>query len=235
MSTNPKFDILTPDNCQLIIIDHQPQMAFSVASIDRQILKNNVVMLAKAAKLYGLPTTITTVETESFSGYTYPEVLEVFPDQPILERTSLNSWDDQKVRDVLSKSGRKKVIVAGLWTGICNTMFSLSAMDEGGYEIYMVDDASGDTSVAAQSYSMQRLIQAGVVPVTTIQVALELQRDWARRETYDELMAIFKEHGGGYGMGIDYSYTHVHKGPARVSGGPVLDPVPAEKSPAAAE
>lgn len=218
--------LLTPRNSQLIIIDHQPQMAFGVQSIDRQLLKNNVVALAKAAKLFDVPTIITTVETESFSGHTYPEVLEVFPEHPLLERTSMNSWDDKKVRDALAENGRKKVVVAGLWTGICNAMFSLSAMEEAGYEIYMVEDASGDVSPAAQNAAMQRMIQAGVVPVTTIQTMLEWQRDWARRETYDGLTEILKEHAGAYGMGIDYAYTHVHKAPERVTHGPVLDPVP---------
>ncbi|KAK0339371.1 hypothetical protein LTR94_034813, partial [Friedmanniomyces endolithicus] len=100
-------------------------MAFGVQSIDRQTLKNNVVGLAKAAKVFDIPTTITTVETESFSGNTYPELLDVFPGHQILERTSMNSWDDQKVRDALEASGRKKVIVAGLWTEVCNTTFAL--------------------------------------------------------------------------------------------------------------
>ena len=222
--SNPKLEQLTPDNSQLIFIDHQPQMAFGVQSIDRQNLKNNVVTLAKAAKLFGIPTTITTVETESFSGYTYPELLSVFPDHPILERTSMNSWDEQNVRDALAKSGRKKVIVSGLWTGICNGMFALSAMLEGGYEIYMVDDASGDTSDVAHRTAMDRIVQAGAVPVTVIQTVLEWQRDWAKRDTYDDLMTILKEHGGGYGMGIDYAYTHVHKAPERVSHGPVVPP-----------
>jgi nicotinamidase-related amidase len=139
--SSPKLEVLTPQNSQLIIIDHQPQMAFGVQSIDRQTLKNNVVGLAKAAKVFGIPTTITTVETESFSGNTYPELLDVFPGHQILERTSMNSWDDQKVRDALDASGRKKVIVAGLWTEVCNTTFALCAMLEGEYEIYMVSDA----------------------------------------------------------------------------------------------
>ena len=230
-----KPDLLTPENSQIIFIDHQPQMAFGVQSIDRQTLKNNTVALAKAAKLYGIPTTITTVETDGFSGHTYPELLGVFPEHPILERTSMNSWDDQKVRDALATAGRKKVVVSGLWTGICNNMFSFSAMAGGGYEIYMVGDASGDTSVAAHEASMTRMAQAGVVPMTTIQTMLEWQRDWARRDTYDGLMDIIKEHGGAYGMGVDYAATHVHKAPERVEHGPRIDPVPAADSAVAAE
>ncbi len=140
---------LSPTNCQVIFIDHQPQMAFGVQSIDRQVLKNNTVGLAKAAKTFNIPVTITTVETESFSGHTYPELLDVFPDAPLLERTSMNSWDDQKVRDSLAKNNRKKVIVSGLWTEVCNNTFAFGAMLEGDYEIYMVADASGGTSKEA--------------------------------------------------------------------------------------
>src|SRR3954465_9003505 len=147
--SNSKLEVLTPQNCQIIFIDHQPQMAFGVQSIDRQVLKNNTVALAKAAKVFNIPVTLTTVETESFSGHTYPELLAVFPDQPILERTSMNSWDDQKVRDSLARNGHKKIIVSGLWTEVCNNSFAFSAMSEGAYEIYMVADASGGTSQAA--------------------------------------------------------------------------------------
>ncbi len=216
--SDPKLDLLTPDNCQLIIIDHQPQMAFGVQSIDRQTLKNNVVALAKAAKVFAVPTTITTVETASFSGYTYPEILDVFPGAPLLERTSMNSWDEPKVREALAAAGRKKVVVAGLWTEVCNNSFALDAMRHGGYEIYMVEDASGGTSKAAHDMAMLRMIQVGVVPVTWQQVMLEWQRDWARKETYDAVIAIVQEHSGAYGMGVDYAYTMVHKAPGRAAG-----------------
>jgi nicotinamidase-related amidase len=221
------LDLLTPQNSQLIIIDQQPQMAFGVQSIDRQTLKNNVVALAKSAKVFKVPTTITTVETESFSGHTYPELLTVFPDHKILERTSMNSWDDQNVRDALAATGRKKVVVAGLWTEVCNAMFALSAMKEGGYEIYMVADASGGTSAEAHKYAMDRMVQAGVVPVTWQQVLLEWQRDWARKDTYDATIAIVQEHSGAYGMGVDYAYTLVHKAPERFKHGERIGPKPA--------
>ena len=178
--SNEKLELLTPQNSQMIFIDHQPQMAFGVQSIDRQTLKNNVVGLAKAAKVFSVPTTITTVESQSFSGYTYPELLDVFPKAKLLERTSMNSWDDRKVRDALKANGRKKVVVSGLWTEVCNTTFALCAMLEGGYEIYMVSDASGGTSKEAHDFAMQRMVQAGAVPVTWQQVLLEWQRDWAR-------------------------------------------------------
>ena len=215
--SNPKLEVLTPQNSQLIFIDHQPQMAFGVNSIDRQMLKNNIVGLAKAAKVFKIPTIITTVETQGFSGYTHPELLDVFPDKALLERTSMNSWDDKKVRDALKAAGRNKVVVSGLWTEVCNNSFALSAMLEGGYEIYMVADASGGMSKEGHEYSMQRMIQAGVVPVTWQQVLLEWQRDWARKDTYDAVMAIVREHSGAYGMGVDYAYTMVHKAPQRTS------------------
>ena len=215
--SNEKLELLTPQNSQVIFIDQQPQMAFGVQSIDRQTLKNNVVGLAKAAKVFNVPTTITTVETQSFSGYTYPELLDVFPKAKLLERTSMNSWDDQKVRDALKANGRKKVVVSGLWTEVCNTTFALCAMLEGGYEIYMVSDASGGTSKEAHDFAMQRMVQAGAVPVTWQQVLLEWQRDWARKDTYDAVMGIVREHSGAYGMGVDYAYTMVHKAPQRTA------------------
>jgi len=212
-----KLELLTPHNCQLIFIDHQPQMAFGVQSIDRQTLKNNVVGLAKSARAFNVPTIITTVETGGFSGHTYPELLDVFPDAPLLERTSMNSWDDQKVRDALAANGRRKVVVSGLWTEVCNCTFALSAMQEGDYEMYMVADASGGTSADAHKYAMDRMVQVGVVPMTWQQVLLEWQRDWARKETYDQTIAIVQEHSGAYGMGVDYAYTMVHKSNQRGS------------------
>jgi len=226
-----KLDVLTPENSQLIFIDHQPQMAFGVQSIDRQVLKNNTVALAKSAKIFDVPTIITTVETDSFSGKTYPELLDVFPEAPLLERTSMNSWDDQKVRDALARGaaeGRKKIVVSGLWTEVCNLTFALSCMADTDYEIYMVADASGGTSAEAHKYAMDRMVQAGVIPVTWQQVLLEWQRDWARRDTYDAVIATVQEHSGAYGMGVDYAYTMVHKAPSRTTHtGETLAPVPA--------
>lgn len=226
-----KLDLLTPSNSQIIFIDHQPQMAFGVQSIDRQVLKNNTVALAKAAKVFGIPSTLTTVETNSFSGRTYPELLDVFPDAPLLERTSMNSWDDQKVRDALAiaaAQGRKKIVVSGLWTEVCNNSFALSTMADTDYEIYMVSDASGGTSKEAHDMAMMRMVQAGVIPVTWQQVMLEWQRDWAKRDTYNAVMDIVREHSGAYGMGVDYAYTMVHGASHRSAHtGETLAPVPA--------
>jgi len=212
--TNPKLEQLTPQNSTLLFIDHQPQMAFGVVNIDRQALKNNVVALAKAAKVFAVPTILTTVETQSFSGPMWPELLDVFPDAPVLERTSMNSWDDKKVRDAVAATGRRKLIISGLWTEVCVNHAAFSAMLDG-YELYVVEDACGGTSEVAHRASMDRMIQAGVVPLTWQQLLLEWQRDWARKQTYDAVIAIVQEHSGAYGMGVDYAYTAVHKAPAR--------------------
>lgn len=207
------LDLLTPENSTMIFIDHQPQMAFGVTSIDRQLLKNNVIALAKSAKVFNVPTILTTVETKSFSGNMWPELLAVFPDQEPVERTSMNSWEDKGFVAAVEKAGRKKLVIAALWTEVCLTFPSLEALRDG-YEVYAVVDASGGTSQDAHEYSLQRVIQAGVIPVTWQQVLLEYQRDWIRKETYDDVMAIVKEHSGAYGMGVEYAYTMVHGQPA---------------------
>ncbi len=208
-----KLDLLTPENSTMIFIDHQPQMAFGVTSIDRQLLKNNVIALAKSAKVFKVPTILTTVETKSFSGNMWPELLAVFPGQEPVERTSMNSWEDKGFVAAVEKTGRKKLVMAALWTEVCLTFPALEAI-KAGYEVYAVVDASGGTSQDAHEYSLERVIQAGVIPVTWLQVLLEYQRDWAKKETYDEVMAIVKEHCGAYGMGVEYAYTMVHGQPA---------------------
>ncbi|NWL77220.1 hydrolase [Pseudomonas taiwanensis] len=207
-------ELLNPTNSALILIDHQPQMAFGVQSIDRQQLKNNTVGLAKSAKIFNVPTILTSVETESFSGYIWPELLSVFPDQQPIERTSMNSWEDEKFVAAVKATGRKKLIMAALWTEVCLTFPALEAM-EAGYEVYIVTDASGGTSQEAHDMSVQRMIQAGAIPVTWQQVLLEYQRDWSKRESYDAVMDLVREHSGAYGMGVDYAYTMVHKAPQR--------------------
>jgi nicotinamidase-related amidase len=231
MSKPSYLEVLTPQNSQVLFIDQQPQMAFGVQSIDRQTLKNNVVGLAKAAKIFNIPTTVTQVETDGFSGNTFPELLAVVPTNKLLERTSMNSWDDQNVRDALAanaKKGHKKIVVSGLWTEVCNMTFALSCLRDTDYEIYMVADASGGTSVDAHKYAMDRMVQAGVVPVTWQQVLLEWQRDWARKDTYDAVIGVVQEHSGAYGMGVDYAVTHVHKGPEREKHGERIGPNPAK-------
>ena len=205
-------ELLTPQNSALLFIDHQPQMAFGVTSIDRQLLKNNVMALAKAGKLFKVPTILTAVETQNFSGYVWPELLAVFPGQIPIERSSMNSWEDKKIIEAVKKAGRKKLVIAALWTEVCLVMPALEAL-EAGYEVYFVTDASGGTSKEAHDMAVQRMIQAGAAPVSWQQVLLEWQRDWARKETYDGVISIVKEHSGGYGMGVEYAYTMVHKQP----------------------
>ncbi|HIE4237130.1 hydrolase [Serratia nevei] len=209
-----KFQLLDKDNSALIFIDHQPQMAFGVANIDRQQLKNNVVGLAKAGKIFNVPTLFTSVETESFSGYIWPELLAVHPEITPIERTSMNSWEDTAFVKAVEATGRKKLVISALWTEVCLTFPALMAL-EAGYEVYVVTDTSGGTSVDAHERSIDRMVQAGAVPVTWQQVLLEYQRDWARKDTYDAVMALVREHSGAYGMGVDYAYTMVHHAPAR--------------------
>ena len=212
--SNTALEQLSPRNSILLMIDLQPQMAFGVANIDRQELKNNAEALAKSAKIFNIPTFLTSVETESFSGYTFPELISVFPDAIVYERSSMNSWDSKKLRDDIKAVGRKKLIMCGLWTEVCINTAANSAMADG-FEVYVAADVCGATSRQAQEYSMLRMIQAGVRPVTWQQVLLEWQRDWAKRDTYDAVMDIVREHSGAYGMGVDYAYTMVHKQPQR--------------------
>ncbi|HBE9079496.1 MULTISPECIES: hydrolase [Serratia] len=209
-----KFELLDPKNSALIFIDHQPQMAFGVANIDRQQLKNNVVALAKAGKIFNVPTIFTSVESESFSGYIWPELLAVHPELTPIERTSMNSWEDAAFVKAVEATGRKKLVISALWTEVCLTFPALMAL-EAGYEVYVVTDTSGGTSVDAHERAIDRMVQAGAIPVTWQQVLLEYQRDWARKETYDAVMDLVREHSGAYGMGVDYAYTLVHHAPAR--------------------
>ena len=209
-----KFQLLDKDNSALIFIDHQPQMAFGVANIDRQQLKNNVVGLAKAGKIFNVPTLFTSVETESFSGYIWPELLAVHPEITPIERTSMNSWEDAAFVKAVEATGRKKLVISALWTEVCLTFPALMAL-EAGYEVYVVTDTSGGTSVDAHERSIDRMVQAGAVPVTWQQVLLEYQRDWSRKATYDAVMDLVREHSGAYGMGVDYAYTMVHGAPER--------------------
>ena len=212
-----KTELLNPQNSALILIDFQPQMTFGVANIDRQTLFNNVMLLAKAAKIFNVPTILTTVETKSFSGNMWPQILDIFPDQVPVERSSMNSWEDAKLVEAVAATGRKKLIMAALWTEVCLTFPALEAI-KAGYEVYAVEDASGGTSVAAHNAAMRRIEQAGAVPVTALQVLLEYQRDWARKDTYNAVIEVVKEHCGAYGQGVEYAYTMVHGAPASRAG-----------------
>lgn len=210
---NQIHSLLDPTNCTVIFIDHQPQMTFGIANIDRQTLLNNTLGLAKAAKVFNVPVILSTVETESFSGHMWPQLTELFPGQKPIERTSMNAWGDKKFVAEVERIGRKKLVIAALWTEVCLAFPAIQAM-EAGYEVYAVEDACGGTSEMAHRNAMQRIVQAGAVPVTWQQVMLEFQQDWARKETYDAVMKIVLEHSGAYGQGVEYAYTMVHKQPA---------------------
>lgn len=205
--------LLKPDNCIVILIDYQPQMIFGVANIDRQMMLNNAVVLAKAAIAFGVPVILTTVETQGFSGYFTPQLLDLFPGQTPIERTSMNSWDSAELVAAVKKSGRKNLVIGALWTEACLTFPALQALEDG-YGVYAVEDACGGTSKYAHDAAMRLIEQAGAVPVTALQVLLEFQRDWAKKEHYNQVIEIVKEHCGAYGQGVEYAYTMVHKAPA---------------------
>lgn len=200
----PSEKLLTPKNHTLILIDHQPQMAFATRSIDIAQLRNNTTGLAKSAKIFNVPTILTTVAAKSFSGPIFPEVQAVFPEQTPIDRTTMNTWEDDRVTKEVKKLGKKKLVIAALWTEVCGVMPVLSAIDEG-YDVYFVTDASGGVSDDAHNQAVSRMVQAGAHPITWIQYLLELQRDWARGESYAPVMSIVKEHAGGYGLGVLYA------------------------------
>ena len=209
---SPYHKLFTPEDSAVVFIDHQPQMLFGVANIDRTSLVNNVTLLAKVAKEFSVPCVLAAVETESFSGYIWPQLLDVFPGQAVVERTSMNSWDDAGFRKAIEATGRKNIIMTGLWTEVCVTWPTIEMLGAG-YNIYVVEDCCGATSVAAHEAALSRMVQAGAVRLTTVAALLEWQRDWAKREHYNNLMGILKQHAGVYGVGVEYAYTMVHHAP----------------------
>jgi nicotinamidase-related amidase len=204
--------LLTANNCAAAFIDHQPQMLFGVANTERQQLVNNVVMLAKGVREFGIPVILTAVETESFSGYLWPELIDIFEGQQPIERSSMNSWDAAAFREAVEATGKRNIIVAGLWTEVCVAWPTLNMLNEG-YNVYIVEDACGATSPLAHDAAIRRCVQAGAVPMTALATVLEFQRDWGNREHYDALMKIFRQHAGAYGSGIEYAYTMIYKAP----------------------
>jgi len=205
-------ELLNPTNCAVIFIDHQPAMTFGVANIDKQILISNCQGLAKACKAFNIPTILTAVESKSFSGAIWPQLTSLFPDTKIIERSSMNSWEDAALVAAVKATGRRKLVIAALWTEVCLCFPALSALAEG-FEVYAVEDCSGGVSQVAHDAAINRIVQAGGVRTTWIQVMLEWQRDWARRATYDPVMQTVLEHGGVYGQAVEYCYTMVHKAP----------------------
>jgi len=209
---NQYHKLYTPADAAIVFIDHQPQMTFGVASIDRATLINNVVLLAKVAKEFGIPVVLTSVETESFSGYVWPQLLDVFSGQAVIERSSMNSWDEADFRKAIEATGRKNIILAGLWTEVCVTWPAIEMLGAG-YNIYVVEDCCGATSCAAQAAALARMEQAGAVRLTAVGAILEFQRDWKNKEHYMALMNLLKQHAGAYGSGVEYAFTMVHKAP----------------------
>ncbi|QYU66923.1 hydrolase [Leptolyngbya sp. 15MV] len=187
----PRTDMLSSQNAALVLIDYQPAMFQGVQSHDRREVMANVQILARAAKLWRLPTVISTVAKDSFSGPFMPEVTDLFPEVEIIDRTSINSWVDPRFVAAVKATGRKKLILAGLWTCACVSFPTLDAMAHG-HEVYVPADACGDTTPEAHDRAMDRLVQAGAVPVTSLQVVFELQQDWARGDTYEGVMDILR-------------------------------------------
>ena len=200
----PGSTLLKPDDHILIMIDFQSQMAFATKSIDPVTLRNNAALVAKAAKGFGVSTILTTVAEKTFSGPMFDEIRGAFPEQKMLDRTSMNTWEDAQVIDEVNRIGKPRLVFAGLWTSVCIVGPTLSAIDQG-FEVYAIADACGDVSEEAHERAMERMVQAGVRPMTSLQYLLELQRDWARSATYDMTNGIAKQHGGAYGLGIIYA------------------------------
>jgi len=197
-------NLLAPENCTLLLIDHQPSQLASVQSMDRTLLVSNVVGLAKSAKVFGVPTILSTV-LEDRGGFLFKDVQGVFPEQKTINRTTLNAWEDPRVVAAIKKTGRKKLVVAALWTEICLAYPVLSALAED-YAVYIVTDASGAVSVEAHERAVERMVQAGATPVTWIGFACELQRDWAREKTINGIADIMFTHGGTVGANIAWEF-----------------------------
>jgi len=198
--------LLSPKDHTLIMIDFQSQMSFATKSIDAVNLRNNAALVAHAAAGFGVSTILTTVAGKSFSGPMFSEITEAFPGEKLLDRTSMNTWEDKAVIEKVNAIGKGRIVLSGLWTSVCIVGPALSAIDQG-FEVYVIADACGDVSEEAHERAMERMVQAGARPMTSLQYLLELQRDWARTETYDFTTGVAKKFGGAYGLGIIYAKT----------------------------
>ncbi|WP_439629562.1 hydrolase [Shinella sp.] len=202
----PGSQLISPKDHTLIMIDFQSQMSFATKSIDAVNLRNNAALVAHGAKGFGVSTILTTVAEKTFSGPMFTEITEAFPGQALIDRTSMNTWEDAAVIEEVNRIGKKRLVLCGLWTSVCIVGPSLSALDQG-FEVYVIADACGDISTEAHDRAMDRMVQAGVRPMTSLQYLLELQRDWARAESYELTTGIAKKFGGAYGLGIIYAKT----------------------------
>ncbi|MBX7481714.1 hydrolase [Qipengyuania qiaonensis] len=196
--------LLSPDDHVLIMIDHQSQMAFATKSIDAVMLRNNAALTAKAARIFGADTILTTVAEKTFSGPLFDEIKGEFPGAEVIDRTTMNTWEDPRIAERINALGKGRIVLAGLWTSVCIVGPALSALDQG-FEVYVIADACGDVSDEAHERAMARMVQAGARPLTALQYLLELQRDWARGETYDPVVHAAIENGGAYGLGLIYA------------------------------
>ncbi|WP_459556731.1 hydrolase [Lacunimicrobium album] len=192
--------LLTPEESVLLLIDHQPFQFANLHSHEPTMIVNNVVGLAKGAKVFGVPTVLTTV-LEERGGLLIKGLQEVFPEQKPINRTFINTWEDNRVVDIIKKTGRKKLVVAALWTEICLAMPVIQALGDG-YEVYFVTDASGGVTPESHDMATRRMVQAGAMPITWLAVVSEWQRDWAREETAAGLSTVILEHGGGSGVAL---------------------------------
>lgn len=190
--------LLRPEDSFLVLIDHQPYQFANLNSHDATTIVNNVVGLAKGAKVFDVPTILTTV-IEERGGYLIKQLQDVYPDQKPINRTWINTWQDPKVTDIVKKSGRKQLVLAALWSEVCLAMPAIQALGEG-YDVFVVTDASGGVSAESHDMAVRRLVQAGAVPITWIAVVSEWQRDWARAESAAALTGVVAEHGGGSGI-----------------------------------
>jgi nicotinamidase-related amidase len=202
----PGESLLNPTNHALVLIDFQSQMAFATKSIDAVNLRTNAALISNAAAGFKVPTILTTVAEKSFSGPMFYEITEAFPGQKLFDRTSMNTWEDAAVIKEVNRIGKDRLVFAGLWTSVCIVGPALSALDQG-YEVYVITDACGDVSDEAHERAVERMIQAGARPMTSVQYLLELQRDWARSETYEFTTGTAKKLGGSYGIGLTYAKT----------------------------
>jgi len=200
----PGSSLLSPTDHSLVLIDFQSQMAFATKSIAPELLRNNAALVSRAAKAFGVPTILTTVAEKSFSGPMFDEIVEAFDGQPMLDRTSMNTWEDAAVIEEVNRIGKDRIVFAGLWTSVCIVGPVASAIEQG-FDAYIIADACGDISVEAHERAVQRMIQLGAKPMTALQYLLELQRDWARTETYASTTGIARKWGGAYGLGVTYA------------------------------
>jgi nicotinamidase-related amidase len=198
--------LLSPADHALILIDFQSQMAFATKSIDAVMLRNNAALIANAAKIFKVSVIPTTVAEKSFSGPMFDEIKEAFPKAKFFDRTSMNTWEDKAVIEEVNRIGKGRIVLAGLWTSVCIVGPALSALDQG-FEVYVIADACGDVSTEAHERALERVIAAGARPMTSLQYLLELQRDWARSETYEATTGVAKIFGGAYGLGLIYAKT----------------------------